>query len=195
MSKHTFTLSRAHAIADRIRDMATAKQTEALATLSDTAIAHEPTEAQIGALRERGQRALAQIAEAGEALRTVGLIRETLAVANAKHGVTALLARIEARRQESRLLAKFTALDLLTRVSLDDVGPAFRERAATAAHPMTLRQGVSLNVVGLNALEPFRETKAALDAEINALGDEVNDLNRHTVEVELPDALARAVGL
>lgn len=197
MGKFQFSLSRAHSVADRLRQSAQAKQQTALATLGGTSLSHAPTAEQKTALGERGILALTQLAEARAELLAVGTIRAALATANAAAGVTTLLATIDAKRQEAKLLAQVTSIDLLTRVPLDQVAEALAQRPTSEVSMYGGRgsSGVPVTVVGVNALESLRVERLALEAEINALGDRVNDLNRTTVTVELEDSMAKVAGL
>lgn len=192
MAKHTFTLSRAHSVADRLRALASAKQTEAQATLAGVNLSVAPTAAQKEALKARGQRALEQIDEAREALRAVGTIRTVLAEANAKAGVTELLSRIDAKRKELQFVESLCGIDLLTKPTLDN---AEQTIASTNAARGGYASAVQISLVEPNALDGLREDRAVLTAEISAMSDQVNDLNRTTVTIELPEALAKAAGL
>jgi hypothetical protein len=192
MTAYTFTLSRAHAVADRLRKGADAKRDEALMTLTGHTFNHVPSDDQVAALKSRGERALASLASAREGLRAVGHIRETLAQANATAGVSQLLAQIEAKKQEARLLSQLTGVDLLTLVPLAQVNDAFTSRS----HENSLR-GLSVRVglVPLNAFDGLREELSVLNATISAMSDQVNDMNKKTITVELPEELAKEAGL
>lgn len=192
MTQHTFTLSRAHAVADRLRALAAAKQSEAQATLAGVHLSVAPSAAQKEALAARGQRALEQIDEAREALRAVGTIRTVLAQANAKAGVTELLARVDAARKELQFVESLCGIDLLTKPTLDNAEQCI---AATAAARGGYANGVQVSLVAPTALDGLREERAILTAEISSMSDAVNDLNRTTVTIELPAALAKAAGL
>ena len=191
----TFSLSRWHSISQRVRASAQAKQTEAISTLGSTTLQHAPTQAQKTALAARGARALVQIDEARQALVVEGAVRKALAEANATAGVTGLLAEIEAKRQEARLLGALLDIDLLTRVSVDEAAAAMAARANDQGLLSSRHSVVAVTLVDINALEPLREQRNMLQAEINALNDRVNDLNKQTLKLELPDALAKEIGL
>lgn len=189
---YTFTLSRAHAVADRLRKVAEAKRDDALIILSGHSFNHAPSEEQVAALNMRGERALTSLLEAREGLLAVGLIREKLAEANATAGVSQLLAQIEAKKHEARLLSQVTAIDLLTMVPLKQVDVAFKNRASEAG---SSHRSIHVSVVPLQAFEGMRAELATLNATISALSDQVNDLNKKTITVALPPILACEAGL
>lgn len=198
--KHTRSLSRWHLIANRIAAIAEAKQREAMGALGATHLQHAPTASQKSELLARGKRALELVDEALQARRVVGEIRSALAAKNAEVGVSQLLADIEAKRKEAGFLREVTGIDLLTRVSLDEVGAVLEKRTGAdterAAYLMSGRQsGVAVALVAHKELDAFRERLAVLDADINTLTDKVNDKNRADLTLTIPDAFAAMAGL
>lgn len=192
---HTLSLSRWHIVADRLKTSIQVKQREALACIGNTQIQHAPTAVQKEALRERGKLAIQQIQEVRETLGVIGTIRSELAVKNAEVGVSALLAQIDAARQSSKLLGELCAIDLLTKMDLDEADTLFQKADSDRASMHRTYGGVAVNVVDPASLSSCRSDRADLDAEIAALTDRVNDLNRHTLTLHLPGSVARVAGL
>lgn len=195
MSAYTFTLSRAHAIADRLRKAADAKSEEAQNTLSGVALTAELTAEQRDVFRARGERARVQVEEARQGYTLVAHIRAAVAEANAKHGISRLLAETEAKRAEVRVLSVLVNLgnEALTAATLDTLTDALKARPTDSQGRVL--GSVRISLLGLSQFEPYRETRTVLQAQINALSDQVNDLNKNTITVELPENLAKEVGL
>lgn len=198
LTAHTLTLSRWHAVADRIRASAMVQQREAIQILGNTQLSHAPTGEQKEALQARGQRALGLVSEARLALQVVGTIREALAQKNANEGVSQLLSQTEAKRQEAKFLGELGNIDLLTRVGLNHVEAALEKRPEPERpvyHARPTSSGVPVTLVAVTALDEFQLARRLLDAEVSALTDRINDLNRATLTLEIPKTLAVAAGL
>ena len=86
---YTVSLSRWHTIANRFKSHAEALFERAQLVLGHTSAQHELNNAQREALAERGQQALADIAQARAALQAATKVRASLAHANAQQGVSA----------------------------------------------------------------------------------------------------------
>lgn len=195
---YTLTLSRWHHVADRIKAIGEAKHREALGALGGTTLNHTLAEPQIKALEARGTRALGLIQEAREAMSAVGAIRMALAEANAERGVTRLLAQAEAKRREARMLGDYAGIDLVTRTPVTALNATLASQAnqASKAHDAYGRSlGVPVSLVPSDALDFVAAERAALEAEVAAITDQVADLNRGTLELELPIKLAKDAGL
>ena len=195
MTQRSFnlTLSRWHHVADRIRQVADSRASEALMALNGTSVGATLTQDQVEALRARGAKALESLALARTAQTTVALIRRALAQANAQAGVTGLLADAEGKRREAKLLRQFAGLDLVTKTGLDQANDAL---AAAQARERTFgRTDIAVTLVAPNALDGLANEAAALESAVAALTDQVADLNRTKLELSLPEELAQIVGL
>ncbi len=194
MSTRSFSLplSRWHHIADRIRVFGETKRTSALAVLEGTPIRNALTDEQIAALKQRGQKALADLTTARTAVQTVAVIRERLATANAEFGVNAVLSQAEGKRKEAALLRAVANVDLLTKVPLDNVNTVLSQQKTEREYGFS---GIRPAVVDASALSSFEDEASVLESEAAALTDAVADLNRNTLSIELPLDLAQAAGL
>jgi hypothetical protein len=193
---YTLSLSRWHAVAGRLRTHAEALFERAQAVIGNTSVVHEVSSAQISALQERGANALAELGIARAAMQGATVIRAKLASANAAEGVTALLAEAEGLRREVQQLARIEAIDPLRQVELSQVNGALSRNAESGnGRHLYGNQGVPVAMVGLNALEGFARDKLVLERRQVELMDQVNDLNRKTLQIELPVAVAQAAGL
>lgn len=201
-SAFTLPLSRWHHVAERFRTIADSKSQEAFATLGDLRLTTAITDSQRTALKLRGTAALDALGVARQATRVVGDIRRALADANAKAGVTALLATTESKRKERQLLAHFSTIDLVTKVGLDEVNAVLASRPVQDASGPSRRSvfggeagGVAVSAVRGDSLDFLQQSVIELDAEIASLTDQAADLNRAPLTITLPVALAKVAGL
>ena len=196
-SKHSLPLSRWHHVADRIREHGERKQVQALAALSQAQVnASIQLDAdQVAALAERGQKALKGLEEARQALQTVGEIRAKLAEANAKEGVTVLLALADAKRREVKLLKGIEGIDLLTRVPLSRVEAVLSEKQGGSSDAFGRSASLPVALVAPGALAYAEQEVIELEATIASLTDQVADRNRTLLSIELPTDLAKTAGL
>lgn len=191
---YTLTLSRWHHVADRIRQISESKHREAQHHLGGVSLLHPMAEAQLKSLQARGKRALGLLQEAREALSCVGAIRIALAQANADKGITRLLAEAEAKRRESKMLEAYEAIDLATKVPLAEANKAL-EKATPSKDAYGRTSPIQASLVSPEALDFISDERRLLEAQVAALQDQVAELNRATLMVELPVKLAKDVGL
>lgn len=192
---YTLTLNRWHHVASRIKALAKSKLDEANSTLGGTVVENKLSQAQIDALKGRGTRALEQLHSGMAALETVGVIRRALADANGKFGVAAMLAEAEDKRARARALEAFSQIDLLSITPVEDINAAFDQRGENKGLSLGYRNGTRASVVAIDALDFVGETRRSLEAQAAAIADQVADLNRQTLTIELDESLAKEVGL
>lgn len=188
----TLTLTRWHHVAARIKALAKSKLEEAQQTLGGTVVDNPLTAQQIQALEARGKRALDQLQEGLSALEAVGKIRRALAEANGKHGVAAMLAEAEEKRARARALDSFAQIDLLSATPIANVNDALAKRSSERS---VYHGGIRVSTVDIGALDFVREQRRALEAQAAAITDQVAELNRTTISIELDEDLAKEVGL
>lgn len=192
---YTVSLSRWHTIANRLKSHAEALFERAEEVLGRTSAQHELNTAQRDALAARGQAALDDVVQAREALKASATVRAALAHANAVHGVSAKLAQAEGLRREIQLLDSLTKIDMLARVSLEDANNALSKRVGEGGTLSARLASVPLALVPLNALDAHARDKTLLERQQQELMDEVNTLNRNTLAIALPEAIAAQAGL
>ena len=186
-------LSRWHHVAARIKSLADGQAREARDALAGTELTAPVSEAQAEALRARGARGLDLLAQARVATDTVARIRAALATANATHGVTALLAEAEGVRAQARLLASFQSIDLTVATPLASANAVLESR--TDSKGLLAMRGLRVALVEPTALDSLADERLVLESRAAALSDQVADLNRAVLSLELPVSLAQAAGL
>ena len=186
-------LSRWHHVADRIRQIGESKAAEAFAALASTQLTTPIDAEQKSALVDRGNKALGHVEMARKAVGVVGTIRDELAKANAAYGINSLLSQAESKRREAQLLRRFAGIDLVTKVPLEQSNSVLanqqKEREVYA------RACVNVSLVPAHSLAGFADQASVLDAEAAAINDQVAELNRNKLSIELPVDLAKAAGL
>ena len=183
----TLSLSRWHTIAKRLSAHGEALFENAMSVLGSANVQHELGETQKAALLERGSKALADLSEARSAISAAARVRAALSHANAAHGISAKLALAEGMRREVQLLDQLSRIDLLARVELDKANEALSKRPSSEDVIGMRRVGaLPVALVAIDALDPHARDKSLLERQQQELMDEINDLNRNTLSIDLP---------
>lgn len=195
-ASYLLTLSRWHHVADRIKAIGQAKHHEAMKALGNTTVDQALLPEQVEALKARGAKALGLAQEAREAMAVVGAIRMALAKANAEKGITVMLAEAEAKRREAKMLAEYASIDLITRTPVSRANQALESSQNQPRDPyMGGGRGVAVSLVASDALDFANEERVGLEAAVASLTDQVAELNRTKISIDLPAKLAKDVGL
>jgi len=196
--KYTLTLSRWHKVAERIN--AALKEREAIVKAAFTATAISPwnkegVEEKAADIARRASEALALV-EAG-ALAVVA-IRAALALRNAELGIAGKLAEVEAANRRTALYKAVIDGQKPDMVRPENVRAlpgeligeseswGFARRSALA---------VTLQTADTALIDSLREKLAREQARATRLLDEIADLNRETVEIEVAQDVAGIAGL
>ena len=195
--KHTLTLTRWHKVAERVN--AALKERDARAVAAFTAATISPwnkegVEQKAAAIGARAKADLA-IVEAGTA--AVAAIRAALARKNAELGIAARLAEVEAANR--RIALYRTVLD---KQSVDMVEPEHVRHVPALAVPegesSWARRDpprITLQVADAALLAEIASKLAREQARAHMLLDEIADLNREKLELELALELEEIAGL
>jgi len=196
--KYTLTLSRWHKVAERIN--AALKEREAIVKAAFTATAISPwnkegVEEKAADIARRASEALALV-EAGAL--AVAAIRAALALRNAELGIAGKLAEVEAANRRAALYKAVIDGQKPDMVRPENVRVlpgeligeseswGFARRAAVA---------VTLQTADTALIDTLREKFAREQARATRLLDEIADLNRETVEIEVAQDVAGIAGL
>lgn len=189
----TLSLSRWHIVAERFRAEGEALASQSAETLSSAHTSTRLSESQLAGLKERGQQALVDLKQAQKLLHAWGVVRSKLAEANAKAGVSSLLAEAEGVRRQIRLLEQVSKIDLLkNKVELEQVNAELESHKESASH---FHHGLEIALVDVNALDGFKSEVVRLRAAHQTMMDEVNDKNRLTLSLDLEDEIAKQASL
>jgi len=196
--KYTLTLSRWHKVAERVN--AALKEREATVKAAFTATAISPwnkegIEEKAADIARRAAEALALV-EAGAL--AVAAIRAALALRNAELGIAGKLAEVEAANRRAALYRAVIDGQKPDMVRPENVRAlpgeligeseswGFARRSALA---------VTLQTADTALIDSLREKLAREQARATRLLDEIADLNRETVEIEVAQDVAGIAGL
>lgn len=194
--KPSLTLTRWHKVAERINAAIKEREARLLADLTATSISpwnKEGVEAKAAEIAARGKADLALV-EIGTA--AVARIRTALALRNAALGIADRLAEAEAVNRRVRLYRS-----VLDKQNADMVRPADMKNIPTtlpAEDSDWGRRGatsVRLAIADTALLDELRKRLAREQARSHALLDDVADMNRDKIELELADPLKEIAGL
>lgn len=199
MKKINLPLSRWHHVAQRLRNQAQKLTDEAYATLADTRVSSVIDDEQKQAMLDRGQKALGKVKQIMLAHQGLAHIRGELALANTQMGVATKLARLEALRQEKTQLQKLGNIKLLTQPSVDNANEALEKRSKNEQTVRYMRgdenEGLALRVVPIDALDWVQDRVRDLELEIQTMTDEISDINRGSITIELDDEIVALANL
>jgi hypothetical protein len=195
--KHNLTLTRWHKVAERLN--AALKEREARAIADLTAATISPwnkagVEQKAAAIAERAKADLSLVEQATAA---VAAIRSALAARNAQLGISARLAEVEAA---NRRIALYRAV--LEKQTVDMVQPEHVRHvpahAAADSEPSWGRREaarITLQVADAGLLAELAAKLAREQARAHALLDEIADLNREKLELDVAPEVDRIAGL
>lgn len=195
MTKLTVTLNRAHKIAERLsagigeaRDLAAGRGS------ASVNLTTRPTTEQVEFIRNQAVVALKAVERFEVLVAAHAALRETIAQANAKLGITAVLAQVEANKRLIGLygVAAGTLAPNASTVHIDALlHDGFVWPQATGYGPGT----VATTAIRAEDVARLFERKRALERQNFGLTDKLAELNAKTVEIELPDELLEDLGL
>jgi hypothetical protein len=196
--KHTLTLTRWHKVAERIH--AALKEREANVKTAFTATTLSPWN-KAGAeekAAEIARRAAADLALIEIGSQAIAAIRAALALRNAELGVAGKLGEAEAA---SRRAALYKAVidgqepDMVRPHDVRTLPAALIGETESWGFGRRAAPTVTLQIAEASLVDGLREKLQREQARATRLLDEVADLNRATLEIEVPDEVAAIAGL
>ena len=194
MKNYTLSLSRWHKVAERLSRAYLGLTQSARNIFTNTQVSGFLGEAQITRLRVVSERGLAELERAFVIQDAISTIRRMIGEANARVGVAPLLASYDALVRRQKLLEGILGAQSCEMISFEEV--AYLPNQIVGED----RYDRQRNLVSVRTLEP--EAQALLEAksaellgQIYALADQISDLNRERVSIDLPEEVALAGGL
>lgn len=182
------TLSRAHAIVSRIGTELAALQPKIISGSHPVELQAKPTERQVDALREQANEAALNFKLFRELATLQAQIREAVAQANAKVGVSARLAQVQSNKNIIGLCRSLRPS--ASAVQVEDV--LSQEWPAPSGYGPTR---VDVTATPPEWLKEVEELKTRLERENFRLTDELAQLNQRTVTLEISDEHREILGL
>ncbi len=196
--KHTLTLSRWHKVAERMQSAMKARETAVKTAYTATAISPWNKAAVEEKAAEIARRAAEDLALVESAAHSVATIRAALALRNAALGVSSRLAEAEAAKRRAALYRAIVEGQKADMVRPEDVRTLPAELVGeTESWGFGRRTAltVTLQTADPALLAALRAKLAHEEARATRLLDEVADLNRDRLEIDVPDELAQIAGL
>ena len=195
--RHTLTLTRWHKVAERINSVLKDAEARAVAALTAATISpcnKEGIEQKAAGMAARGKADLA-LMEQGSA--AVAAVRSALARRNAELGIADRLAEVEA---SNRRISLYRAV--LDKQSVDMVQPEHVRHVPAAVVPESEPSWgrreparITLQIADAALLAELASKLARDQARSHALLDEIADLNREKLELEVAPELQEIAGL
>ena len=194
---HSLTLTRWHKVAERISAAIKEREARVVAALTAATLSpwnKEDVEQKAAGL---GARARADLVLIEQAAAAVAAIRSALALRNAELGVSARLAEVEAANRRIALYR-----EVLDKQAVDMVRPEHVRHVPAGAvaenEPAWGRREpprITLQVADAALLAELTSKLAREQARTHALLDEIADLNREKLELDVPPELNEIAGL
>jgi hypothetical protein len=187
--QYTLTLTRWHKVAERINAALRERETDVKAAFTATAISpwnKEGVEQKAADIARRGADDLALI-EVGA--RAVAHIRTALAIRNAELGVSAKLAEAESANRAAALykaIIEGQKADMVRPESVRALPAGIANEADAFSFGRRTAAVITLQIANAAFVESLRERLAREQARGTKLLDEVADLNREKLEIDVP---------
>lgn len=195
--QYTLTLSRWHKVAERINAALKQRETELKAALTATTISAWNKEGVEEKAAEIARRAAGDLALIEVGTRAVAQIRAALAIRNAELGVSAKLAEAESANRAAavyRAIIEGQKVDMVRPESVRAL-PAMLAETDTFGFGRRSAAVVTLQIANAELVESLREKLAREQARATRLLDEVADLNREKLEIDVPNEVIEIAGL
>ena len=193
--KYSFTLSRWHKIIERLNTALKEREARIKSALTDTTISSWNKEGVEDKASDIARRAADDLIVVEAGSHAIATIRAALALRNAELGIAAKLAEVEATNRRSSLHKA-----VIDGQKADMVRPeAVRSLPELAAQSDWLSRrsalAVTLQIADRDLLESLRGKLAQEQRHAVRILDEIADLNREKVEIEMPQEVLEIAGL
>jgi hypothetical protein len=196
--RYTLTLTRWHKVAERINAALKERETAVKAAFTATAISpwnKEGVEEKAAEIARRGADDLALI-ETG--VRAVAHIRTALAIRNAQLGVSAKLAEAESANRAAALykaIIEGQKPDMVRPENVRGLPAGLAGEADTFGFGRRTAAVITLQIANAALVGSLREKLAREQARATRLLDEIADVNREKLEIDVPPELIGVAGL
>jgi hypothetical protein len=198
MMKYALTLSRWHKVAERINTALKERETSVKKAFTATTVSpwnKEGIEEKAAGIARRAADDLALIETAA---RAVAQIRAALAIRNAELGISARLAEAEAASRTAALYKSVVEgqdTDMVRPESVRGLPVALVGETDPIGFGRRSAATVTLQTADGPLVESLRERLAREQARATRLLDEVADLNREKLEIDVPREMLEIAGL
>jgi hypothetical protein len=192
---YTLTLTRWHKVAERLARDFGESASECRSTLTQTMISAYFGEEQEQFLQAQTQNALGNLERAFRIQDAVAHIRHLVGNANVHEGVAAKLAEFDKLNRRVKTLSEVVDSQSTDMVSITQLRSIPKDYVADGASYDSKRPKIKVRMLGMQDLEKLASQLDAARKAAYALSDEVSDLNKAKLSIELETDVASAAGL
>ena len=192
---YTLTLTRWHKVAERLARDYGESVSECRSTLSQTVISAYLGEEQEQFLQTQTQNALGNLERAFRIQDAVAHIRHLVGNANVHEGVAGKLAEFDKLNRRVKTLSEVVDSQSTDMVSVTQLRSIPKDYVADGASYDSKRPKIKVRMLGMQDLEKLANQLDAARKAAYALSDEVSDLNKAKLSIELETDVASAAGL
>ena len=192
---YTLTLTRWHKVSERLAREYGEAVSESRSTLTQTAISAYLGEEQEEFLQTQTQTALANLDRAFQIQDAVAHVRHLVGDANVREGVSAKLAEFDKLNRRVKALSEVVESQSSDMVSVTQLRSIPKDYVADGASYDSKRPRIKVRMLDTQALERLADQLSNARKAAYALSDEVSDLNKAKLSIELETEVASAAGL
>ena len=196
--QYTLTLSRWHKVAERISTALKERETDVKVAFTATTISAWNREGVEEKAAEIARRAVDDLALIEAGMRAVAAIRAALAIRNAALGVSGKLAEAEAANRAAAIYKAIIdgqKVDMVRPESVKALPAALAGDADVFGFGRRTAAVVTLQIANAAVVESLREKLVREEARATRLLDEIADLNREKIEIDVPREVVGIAGL
>jgi hypothetical protein len=191
----TLTLTRWHKVAERLARDYGESVSECRSTLSQTVVSAYLGEEQEQFLQTQTKSALDNLERAFRIQDAVAHIRHLMGDANVREGVSAKLAEFDKLNRRVKTLSEVVDSQSTDMVSVTQLRSIPKDYVADGANYDSKRPKIKVRMLGMQELERLTDQLSNARKAAYALSDEVSDLNKARLSIELETEVASAAGL
>ena len=192
---YTLTLTRWHKVAERLAREYGESVSESRSTLTQTAISAYLGEEQEEFLQTQTHTALTNLDRAFRIQDAVAHVRHLVGDANVREGVSAKLAEFDKLNRRVKALSEVVESQNSDMVSVTQLRSIPKDYVADGASYDSKRPRIKVRMLDTQALERLADQLSNARKAAYALSDEVSDLNKAKLSIELETEVASAAGL
>lgn len=192
---YTLTLTRWHKVSERLAREYGEAVSESRSTLTQTAISAYLGEEQEEFLQTQTHTALTNLDRAFRIQDAVAHVRHLVGDANVREGVSAKLAEFDKLNRRVKALSEVVESQSSDMVSVTQLRSIPKDYVADGASYDSKRPRIKVRMLDTQALERLADQLSNARKAAYALSDEVSDLNKAKLSIELETEVASAAGL
>ena len=192
---YTLTLTRWHKVAERLARDYGESVSESRQTLTQTTVSAYLGDEQKLFLQTQTQNALKNLERAFRIQDAVAHIRHLVGEANVREGVSAKLAEFDKLNRRVKTLSEVVDSQSTDMVSVTQLRNIPKDYVADGANYDSKRPKIKVRMLGMKELETLAEQLSSARKAAYTLSDDVSDLNKAKLSIELETEVASAAGL